>query len=197
MTKGDLDELHYITPIANVGSIVTRGILSHQRAGRVSHESVAMDEIQERRRRVMVPGGRPLHEYANLYVCGRNPMLFVRRAQHERLRVLRVDVAVLDLPGVVVAARNASSDHARFGPAPAAPALLDQERIFAEYWTHPDDQIEEWRHKSIKCAEVLVPDRVAATYVIGAYVSCSESRDAVRASALGLNVTVKAQFFFR
>jgi len=137
MTREDLDELHYITPIANVASILSDGILSHQRAGKVRHESVAMGEVQERRKKVMVPGGRRLHEYVNLYIHGRNPMLFVRRGQHEQLCVLRISPAVLDLRGVVIADRNASSDHVRFGPAPAALALVDRDRVFAEYWTHP------------------------------------------------------------
>jgi len=197
MTREELDELHYITPIANVALILKGGILSHQRVGRVRHESVAMEEVQERRKTVVVPGGRRLHEYVNLYIQGRNPMLFVRRGHHEQLCVLRVSPAVLDLSGVVIADRNASSDHVRFGPAPAALALVDGDRVFAEYWTHPNDQIEEWIHKSIKCAEVLVPGRVGPTLVTGAYVSCPESRDALLAVAPRFRVSVNAHLFFR
>ena len=108
-----------------------------------------------------------------------------------------ISPAVLDLPDVVIADRNASSDHVRFGPAPAALALVDGDRVFAEYWTHPNDQIEEWIHKSIKCAEVLVPDRVGPTLVTGAYVSCAASRDALLAVAPRLRVSVNAHLFFR
>jgi O-acetyl-ADP-ribose deacetylase (regulator of RNase III) len=32
--------------------------------------------------------------------------------------------------------------------------------IYARDWKHPDDQIREWRHKSRKCAEVLIPHSV-------------------------------------
>jgi len=67
----ELDELHYITPIKNMGSICTMGILSHKKAEKIPHQSVAMDEIQERRKKVVVPGGRPLHQYVNLYFHAR------------------------------------------------------------------------------------------------------------------------------
>lgn len=75
MDRAKLRELHCITPIANIPSVLTAGILSHRRAAAVSHESVADPEIQARRARVRVPGGRPLHEYANLYITARNPMM--------------------------------------------------------------------------------------------------------------------------
>ena len=67
MKLEELEELHYITPLANLRSIIERGILSHQKAEKIVHRSVAMDEIQERRKKVVVPGGRPLHQYVNLY----------------------------------------------------------------------------------------------------------------------------------
>lgn len=50
----------------------------------------------------MVPGGRPLHEYVNLYFCARNPMLFRIKDLHLELCVLQIDTNVLDLPGVVI-----------------------------------------------------------------------------------------------
>lgn len=66
MKREELEELHYITPISNVPSICKRGILSHHGAARIQHQSIAMAEIQDRRAKVTVPGGRRLHEYANL-----------------------------------------------------------------------------------------------------------------------------------
>jgi hypothetical protein len=64
--RDELQELYYITPICNIPSIMEHGILSHVRAGRLSHASVAMPEIQGRRTKIRVPGGRRLHEYVNL-----------------------------------------------------------------------------------------------------------------------------------
>lgn len=197
MRRDELEELHYIAPLGNVASILTHGILSHRRATQIRHHSVAMPEIQDRRAPVRVPGGRPLHEYVNLYVCSRNPMMSKLRDDHKSLCVLRVSTDVLDLPDVVIADRNASSSYVRFGPAPNALELVDRGLVFARYWTHPDDLFAEWRHKSIKCAEVLVPDHVDIEYVAGAYVSCRESQIALRHVAPSLSMILNPDLFFR
>jgi hypothetical protein len=49
MRRLDVSELHYITLIDNVQSILNRGILSYELAAEVSHTSLAMPEIQARR----------------------------------------------------------------------------------------------------------------------------------------------------
>jgi len=196
MRREELTELHYITPIANVPSVLHRGILSHQHAAQVEHETVALEAIQSRRQAKQVPGGRLLHHYVNLYICARNPMLYLRRASHEQLCVLRISTGVLDLPRVVIADRNAASDYVRFGPSPEALALIDANVVFAGVWTHPGDQLQEWRHKSFKCAEVLVPDRVDAGFVQGAWVSCDAGRVRLNGLAPGLAAAVNAHLFF-
>lgn len=75
MDRSQLAELHYITAIDNVSSMLKLGLLCHVSAESVMHTSVAMDAIQARRARKSVPGGRRLHEYVNLYINGRNIML--------------------------------------------------------------------------------------------------------------------------
>ena len=50
MRRDELDELHYIAPLSNILSIFRLGILSHRGAEKVAHESVAMQEIQDRRK---------------------------------------------------------------------------------------------------------------------------------------------------
>jgi hypothetical protein len=147
MKRTELNELCYIVPVSSVPSIMERGILSHRRAERVSHQTVALQEVQDRRASVVVPGGRPLHEYANLYICARNPMLRKRSNMHRDICVLRVDVKVIDSPDVVITDSNAASKYARFTPAPAGLAIVDRDRTFATWWTH-DDQIEKWRHSA-------------------------------------------------
>ncbi|MEW6544695.1 MAG: DarT ssDNA thymidine ADP-ribosyltransferase family protein [Nitrospirota bacterium] len=67
MNRADIAELHYITPIENVSSILEHGILSNRQAACVSHTSVAMEEVQDKRRNKQIPGARPLQDYANLY----------------------------------------------------------------------------------------------------------------------------------
>jgi ssDNA thymidine ADP-ribosyltransferase DarT-like protein len=193
--RNELTELHYIAPIANLVSVLQRGILSHARAQGVAHTSVAMQAIQHRRSTVIVPGGRPLHEYANLYICARNPMLFLRKGQHEELCVLRVSPDVLDLEGVVVVSGNASSVYVRFGAGAEGLEVVDRDLTFAEYWTDPDE-IERWRKKSAKCAEVLIPDILDPRHVIGAYVSGDVGITAFRATGVALPVAINRHLFF-
>jgi hypothetical protein len=199
MTRAELQELHFIAPIVNVALILQNGILCHNRATNVAHESLAMPEIQSRRRAVVIPGGQRLHDYANLYINARNKMLFRLKSQlgDEGLCVLRISTSVLDLLGVVISDRNASSDYCRFGGSPDGLAHIDRDLVFARYWTHPEDPFAEMRHGSIMCAEVLVPDSVDAAFVVGAYVSCQESLAALGAAAPSLPATINRYLFFR
>lgn len=174
MNRADLQELHCIMPIENMPSVMNRGILSHVRSAHVPHESVANEEVQLRRARVRVPGGRRLHEYANLYLHARNPMMYVRKEAHSDLCVISVSTDVLDLPGVVVTERNASVDFVRFEAAPEGLSIVNRALTFATYWTDPDP-IEQTRQKQAKQAEVLVPGEVDPAYIKGAYVSGPDS----------------------
>lgn len=195
MTRDDIDELYYIAPIANVESILQLGILSHNRAVKVLHESVAMEEIQSLRKDKRIPGAGKLHDFVNLYFDAHNPMLSTVRGRNTEICVLRVEAGVLDLPGVIVSDRNAAVGYAKFFPAAIGLTKLDRDRIFAQYWTH-QDPMEYLRRKSAKCAEVLVPGRVEASFIVGAYV-CNES--VVKRwgeSGLPLPASVKPGLFF-
>ena len=196
MKRNELEELHYITTIRNVPSIMAKGVLSHKLVRKIDHNSVAMEVIQERREKKVVPGGRPLHEYVNLYFHARNPMLYVRQSQHADLCILRVSTEILDLPGVIIADSNASSNYARFAPSPKGLSIVDKDLTFAAYWTHLDP-FEAMRRKSAKCAEVLVPDRIDPALIIGAYVSCADAKEALEATGVDIPVTINSHLFFR
>lgn len=199
MKREELPELHFISPIANVPSILKLGILCHNRAlgTKIQHADVSMPEIQEKRSEKKLPNGRLLHDYANVYICARNPMMFKRKDQHLELAVLRISVGVLDRPGVIVADQNAASGYALFAPAESGLGNISFDTVFAERWTHPDDQIAEWRHKSQKCAEVLVPKVVPPEFITGAYVSCNEASELLTAICPHLAVTIDPHLFFR
>jgi hypothetical protein len=196
MRRDELQELGYIVPIATVPSVLQRGILSHRRAEKVVHESIALQGVQDQRAKVVVPNGRPLHEYANLYICPRNPMLLKRRDVHDQICVLRVRSTVLDIQNSIVTNSNAGSKYVRFSPAPSGLSIVDRERTFATWWNHPGDQIEQWRHSAQKCAEVLVPTLVPVQYVTGAYVSCRASQERLAAVAPNLPSTINGPLFF-
>lgn len=195
MQRADLSELQYITPLTNLASILEHGILCHRRARHFGHETVAKPEVQERRENKRVPGGRPLHDYANLYICARNPMMYKRRSRHLNLCVLQVSTAVLDLANVVIVDRNASRHWAKFMPSPEGLAMIDKDEVFATYWTDVDP-FEHYRKAGIKCAEVLVPDRVAPDLIIGVRVSCSQATRSPELTACRAPITIDEHLFF-
>jgi hypothetical protein len=123
-------------------------------------------------------------------------MLFRRINMHRTICVLSVDLAVLDLPGVVVTDQNAASNYVRFAGGQDALAIVDLAFTFAEFWTHPEDTIQEWRHKSAMCAEVLVPDVVPPRFVTGAYVSGSAAARNFDAMGLALAGSINRALFF-
>jgi hypothetical protein len=202
MRRDELDELQCITPMSNVAAILEHGILSHVQVKQKtsgSHTSIADERIQAIRAGVAVPNGRRLHEYANLYVCARNPMmsliLYKGWATKTNLCVLRVNTAVLDIPGAVVTDQNAASKYCAFGAAPDGLAIVNKDLTFAESWKHPGDQIAEWRHKAAKCAEVLVPDRVPPEYLDGVWVAHEAAEAAFEALGLPLPAEVDSHLF--
>lgn len=196
MKRADVKELHYITLIANVPSIMKKGILSHALSKNLPHESLAMEEIQSKRKNKQIPGARKLHEYANLYFDAHNPMLSKRRDRNNRICVLSVDPSVLDLPNVIISDQNASSNYVRFYPVKTGLGALNKNIIYAPFWLHPDNQLEEWAHKSAKCAEVLIPDRIESKYILSAYVANEIALRAFHQLNIQLTVSIRSDIFF-
>ena len=155
-----------------------------------------MVAIQERRKRKSVTGGRLLHEYAPLYICARNPMLYFLRNRHLEICVLQVSTDVLDLARVMIADGNAAANMTAFWRSPWGLAKIDRDVTFMENWTDPDP-IVYWRNKSAKCAEVLVPDRVDPRFIMGARVSCDQAGARVGAEIATIPVTKDEHLFFR
>lgn len=195
MLRKDVIELHCITSIKNLPSMLQHGILSHRKAERMHHESVANADVQQRRAAKIVPGGRSLHDYANLYFNARNTMLYSLLGQHKALAILRISTDVLDLPGVIITDPNAASWPRWLLPSTGLSAI-DKDKLFAESWIHTDE-IETKDHRLAMCAEVLVPDRVEPKYIIGAFTSCEDGRQSAIAVAANLSITINAYVFFQ
>jgi len=196
LNLSDFNELHYITDITNMPSIMANGILSHNLAKRLPHKSVAMAEIQERRDRKRVPPGKLLHDYVNLYFHARNPMLYKLKDLHAELCVLKIDKEVLNLLNVVITDRNASCDFAKFAPSPSGLSGVNTSLVFAEFWTDLDPIKKDYK-KSVKCAEVLVPNKVDVCNIIGAYVSCNEAKSELEKITPNLNIIINPYLFFK
>jgi hypothetical protein len=196
VNRSELKELHYITPIANIPTIMQHGILCKNRVSKLNPASIAMQAIQQLRANKGVPGGLQIHDYANLYFCARNPMMYKRSSLHADLCVLQIDTSVLDLRDVVIADSNAASKYTAFWPSPSGLAKVNGPWVFADDWTDAD-QITQWRKAAAKCAEVLVPGTVSLEKIVGAYVSCAESKQTLVDVGFTRTIVVHPHLFFR
>ena len=190
-----LAEFQNITPLVNIPSILRNGILSHAQASKLPHHSVALQEVQDKRDNVQIPGGLTLHEYANVYFHARNPMMSRRRNEAQSLCVLRVSAEILKISGAVITDQNAVSKYVKFS-APDRLKFMNLDYVFASNWKHPDNQIEEWRHSSAKCAEALIPNRIPPEYLLGAYVVNAAVRTKLADLGFELPIEINADLFF-
>lgn len=169
----EIKELHYICLIKNLKSILEHGILCHNSACKIDNidMSFADSKVQERRRKKLLPNGRALHEYVNLYFDARTPTLFKRidprgESLVNELCVCQVDPAVLDRREVWVTDMNAAASIACFYTVFEGLPKLDKKLVYARSWKS-DDAREYDRRKKMRCAEVLVPDKVTSQLIIG------------------------------
>lgn len=194
MDRDEVKELHFITPIANLDSILMRGILCHNRAARLAHRSVALESVQDLRRGKSIPGGLSLHSYASLYFDARNAMMYYLKNK-PNLVVIRVSPDVLDIPDTVVTDGNAASGPTRFYPSPGGLRHLNSTRVFAWSWDDPDLWVK-IEKKRVRQAEVLVPNLVPSEYIEGCYVDTRENRRACLEFE-DLSVDVRREIFFK
>jgi len=83
----------------------------------------------------------------------------------------------------------------QFG-APEAIRSLNLDYIFSRNWKHPNDQIEEWKHSSAKCAEVLIPHSIPSRFLVGALVANQAAKRELLAAGFDLRVDIDADLFF-
>lgn len=199
MNRSDVEELYYITHIDNMPSIMQYGILSRNYAFKkgIDFQDISEEGVQDRRLGKKVLGtNRELHDYANLYFDAHNPMLSARRSRNNEICVLRIRHNVIDMQDVIVTDKNAARD-CWFKPVSDGLPLLDKERIYAVMWIYrnPPDPIEEYKHAGEKCAEVLVPCKIDAQYIVGAYVANNNALQQYQAKT-DLTVTINRGLFF-
>lgn len=187
--------LYNIQAIDNVPSIMKYGLLSNERAKRIDHTSIAMQEVQDRRDIKRVPNGLGLHQYTNLYFDPRNPMLSARRNQNEQLCILKIDASILDCRGVVVSDRNASSNYASFYPPEMGIRNIDFKLVYAKWWKD-EDYYEEMKKKSIKCAEVLVPYEISYDFIVSAAVVSGNAKSKLETEGFNRKIVVMPELFF-
>ena len=188
--------LFNIMPLSNIPSVITNGILSNERASRVSHTSVANEGVQGVRDAKQVPRGLRLHQYANVYLDARNPMMYVLQHQQKELCVLQISLEILDLNGVVVSDRNAACTAAMFGEPEQMLDMIEFDTVFMRYWKNSDDPFVNEQQGHIKCAEVLAPHCITYRYIVGALVKNVQDGHYIRSAGFEKNIAKNPDIFF-
>lgn len=193
LNRGDVEYLSYMTTEANLTSILRHGILSHNRVAALTHESVADADVQ-RIRSDKTCGGRPLHDYVNLYFWPRNAMMY-RVKSNEGLCIIRVSLAVLDLPGVYYSSRNAAVGGATFHEVAGHEfPPLTSEQVYSRYWS--SDGVSDANIKEVMQAEVLVPDVVEPNRIERIYARSKNQASRISRLCPDIQVQVDSNLFF-
>ena len=101
----------------------------------------------------------------------------------------------MDISGIIISDRNAASSYAKFLTKEEGITSLNKDQVFARYWTH-DNPFDQMEHASIKCAEVLVPDRVPSELITGVYVANEAAQKSFLLLKIPLSVTINSGIFF-
>ena len=113
----------------------------------------------------------------------------------DELCVLCIDKKVLDLPETVVTDRNAAAELAVFISPDKAISQLDFQMIFAKYW-NDEDVSRKVDKKQVKCAEVLVLDKVPVEYIISIKIGSRKAKEKVEELNFGVPVVLDEELFF-
>ncbi len=185
---GFKEELYYIVHLDNVQSIIQHGILCHNLAAKFDPKSIAMDEVQARRKH--------LHGDVNLYFNPRNPMMYKIRYLFDTICVLGVSDAVLQLPSVRISDKNAAKNFVKLSTPEQGFKDLDFNLVYLRDWNVSDPQ-EKYRLKGILCAEVLVPKKIEFEMVNIAYVANAQVKEKLQSLHFNKKIIIDPDKFFQ
>jgi len=203
MPRRSVQQLYYITHLANLPSILDRGILSHQR---IEDEGIPFVPVYDaaivgNRRSRTVGDGRNLWQFANLYFQPRNPMLFRVALVEGRLQdivVLGVDRDVLNSLAGYISLGNAASQQSEILP------LAEGQKAIPEIlkWSDNEFWTQEVGMKRKIMSEVLVPGVVPPDYIRTVFVANHEASTVTGEALLAVPgttppVVVEPRMFFQ
>lgn len=202
MQFNDVKPLAYITPIANLSSILEHGILSHAQiqARRTPFVSVANLEIQRSRasRKVL---GVHLNQFVNLYFNARNAMMYKVSLAEVPICVVEVNTDVLRTLGAIVSTANAASSEAKFAAfADGGLCQLVASDVYRESWMWIDGSgrmITSSTQKQRMQAELLVPKCVPPEMISAVLVRNTDFQTEELCTRHGKPVRIDRKLFFQ
>ncbi len=177
--------------MANLDSILFRGLLSHQYLEKhnLKYTDISHSQVQQLRD-VRIIKGIPLHQYVPLYFNPKNPMLFLRRSYQTDLIILGIDPQVLFQPYTIFSDGNAASEKTTFYDANLTnlPHLNWEIILNSSNWSNQPDG------KRIRCAEVLVYPRIAVAKILKIF--CYNQETLSKLQHLPITIEVNHHLYF-
>jgi hypothetical protein len=178
---GAIKQLYYISHIANIPSILRRGILSHERIHTegIDFTPIYDEQIVDSRKRRHTPDGRSLWDFANLYFQARNAMMYRVLCEKDvkDIAILAVRKDVLRSPDTLIATGNAASPLSDIFDAKKGLKYIDKKTMSQKWWKETDGS------KRKMMAEVLVPNIVPPESIKTIYVARYEVAEILRKDA--------------
>jgi len=196
MTNTGTKELYYITHIQNLHSILSLGILSHERIERdkIEFKPIYDEQIVSRRGQILAPDGNNLWHFANLYFQPRNPMLYrvLDEKGIDEIIILGIKPDILNRADIFISDGNAAHSLSRILPAQEARKIIPEikREIKREWWTEEDGS------KRKIMAECLVPDSVPAEFIQSIYVGSHAIAEKLRKFNLHIPIIPEPKMFF-
>jgi O-acetyl-ADP-ribose deacetylase (regulator of RNase III) len=198
MTAGRITGLYYITHINNISSILSKGILSHERveSDRVKHTPIYNPEIVKNRQTKPL-SGKSLWSFANLYFQPRNPMLYqvICEKSPNEIAILSVKPDILNRSDIFISIGNAASLLSEILPASEGRKSISMIRndLSKEWWSEEDGS------KRKIMAECLVPDVVPPEFIREIYVANLEISEKIKATLKDFSIQVipEPKMFFQ
>jgi len=190
--RHNIQYLYHMTNIHNLENIMEYGLLSHEDAHYcgLALRDISNQSVQVRRSSKLIMG-IPLHRYVCFYFSPRNPMLYTLKDHQQDIVFIGVSPQLLLYPDTVFSDGNAASNDTVFYMNTSSLDYLPWNIINSVYWNDHADG------KRIKCAEILVPARVAIQNIIKFFFYNIEQFNTVR-ELLPPNIEseIKPQIYF-
>ncbi len=172
------NELHYITHIDNVSSIVSHGILSKTLLTRrkLSSTDISDPDVQRWRNDAEPVFGRAIHDYVPLYFNPLNAMLYKRRELRHSLAICAIPIQRLLNKQHVFTDGNAASRSTSFSSDINLVRTSDSV-LKARSWSDLPDG------RRRRCAEMLIYECVPSNAIAKIYCYSARSQHMVAAVA--------------
>jgi len=188
-----IEYIYHMTHIKNLPSILEKGLLSHNQAHKqCTLIDISNQAVNAKRANKCPVGNISLHNYVPCYFAAKNPMSSVLREQVNEMVILKINPEILYLKGMIFSDGNAASCQTKFYKKLKKLNKLNWACLQSSYWKGFEDG------SRLRCAEVLIPERIGTEHIEQIAVNSRESYfDVLQLTATDIDVVRNAALFFR